>query len=129
MPWSIRYRLLRWLLRLLVRCGLNELDLETLVLRHQLKVLRRGGRRVSFTTADRAFLAAAARVLSRDRWKSFLVGPDTLMRWHRVLLKRKRLRGSRRPGRPALDPSIKRLIIRLARENPGGATSGFGGNS
>jgi hypothetical protein len=42
--WSIRYRLLCWLLRLLVRYGLDELDLETVVLHHQLKVLRRGGR-------------------------------------------------------------------------------------
>jgi hypothetical protein len=67
MLWSIRYGLVCWLLRLLVRCGLDELDLENAVLRHQLKVLRRGGRRVAFTTADRAFLAASARVLSRDR--------------------------------------------------------------
>jgi hypothetical protein len=60
MLWSIRYRLLCWLLRVLVRCGLDELDLETVVLRHQLKVLRRGGRGVLFTTADRAFLAAGS---------------------------------------------------------------------
>jgi hypothetical protein len=118
MLWSIRYGLLCWLLRLLVRCGLDELDLETVVLHRQLKVLRRGGSRVLFTTADRAFLAAAARVLSRHRWKNFLVGPDTLARWHRDLLKRRSGGGSRRPGRPRLDPSIKRLILRLARENP-----------
>ena len=118
MLWSIRYRLLCWLLRMLVRCGLDELDLETVVLHHQLKVLRRGGRRVLFTTADRAFLAAAARVLSRHRWRSFLVGPDTLARWHRDLLKRGGGRGSRPPGRPPLDPSIKHLILRLGRENP-----------
>ena len=118
MFWSIRYRLLCWLLRLLVRCGLGELDLETVLLRHQLKVLRRGGRRVVFTTADRAFLAAAALALSRHRWKSFLVGPDTLRRWHRDLVGKRRGRGSRRPGRPPLDPSIKHLILRLGRENP-----------
>jgi hypothetical protein len=88
------------------------------VLRHQLKILRRGVRRVLFTTADRAFLAAAARVLSRHRWKSFLVGPDTLARWHRDLMKRSSRRGSRPPGRPPLDPSIKRLVLRLGRENP-----------
>jgi hypothetical protein len=104
--WSIRYRLLCWLLRLLVRCGLDELDLETVVLHQQLKVLRRGGRRVLFTTADRAFLAAAARVLSRELWRSFLVGPDTLARWHRDLLNRTSGRGSRRPGRPPLHPSL-----------------------
>ena len=78
MLWSVRYRLLWWLLRLLLRCGLDEPDLENAVLRHQLKVLRRGGRRVLFATADRAFLAAAAMTLSRERWRSFLVGPDTL---------------------------------------------------
>jgi len=116
--WSIRYRLLCWLLRLLVRCGLDELDLETVVLRHQLKVLRRGGRRVLFTTADRAFLAAAALALSRHRWKSFLVGPETLARWHRDLLKTGGGGGSRPPGRPPLDPSIKHPILRLGRENP-----------
>jgi hypothetical protein len=55
------------LLRLLLRCGVEERDLETAVLRHQLKILRRGGKRPSFTTADRAFLAAAARLLSRHR--------------------------------------------------------------
>jgi putative transposase len=116
MLWSIRYRLLCGLLRLLVRCRLDELDLENAVLRHQLKILRRGGgRRLLFTPADRALLAAAARVLSRDRWRSFLVGPDTLARWHRDLLRRRR--GSRRPGRPPLDPSIKHLILRLGREN------------
>jgi len=118
MLWSIRYQLLCWLLRTLVRCALDELDLETVVLHQQLKVLRRGGRRVLFTTADRAFVAAAARVLSRHRWKSSLVGPDTLARWHRDLLKRGGGRGSRPPGRPRLDPSIKHLILRLGRENP-----------
>ncbi|HEY3208775.1 MAG TPA: hypothetical protein VGL18_03150 [Actinomycetota bacterium] len=118
MLWSIRYRLLCWLLRLLVRCGLDEVDLETVVLHHQLKVLRRGGRRVPFTTADRAFLAAAALALSGHRLRSFPVGPDTLRRWHRDLLKRRSGRCSRRPGRPPLDPSIKHLIFRLGRENP-----------
>ncbi len=62
-------------------------------------------------------LAAAARLLSRDRWERFLVGPDTLLRWHRELVGGRRRR-SRRPGRPPLDPSIKGLIPRLGRENP-----------
>src|SRR6266540_6304515 len=118
MLWSIRYGLLRWLLRLVVRCGLDELDLENAVLRHQLKILRRGGGRPRWTDADRAFLAAAAQLLSRDRWTSFLVGSDTLVRWHRELSRRRRVRASRRPGRPPLDPAIKKLIVRLGRENP-----------
>jgi len=129
MLWSIRYRLLCWLLRLLVRYGLDEVDLETVVLHHQLKVLRRGGRRVLFTTADRAFLAAVARVLSRNRWKSFLVGPDTLARWHRDLLKRRSGPGSRPPGRPPLDPSIKHLILGWLGRTQGGGTSGSEGSS
>src|SRR5207247_451038 len=72
---SMRYRLVRTLIRLLLRCGVDERDLERAVLRHQLKILRRGGIRPRFTGADRAFLAAAAGLLSRARWKSFLVGP------------------------------------------------------
>ncbi len=115
---SLRYRLVRTLIRLLLRCGVDERDLETAVLRHQLKILRRGGIRPRFTDADRALLAATAGLLSRDRWKSFVVGPDTLVRWHRELSRRRRGRRSRRPGRPPLDPSIKRLILRLAGENP-----------
>jgi hypothetical protein len=118
MLWSFRYRLLCWLLRLLVRSGVDERDLEAAVLRHQLKVLARGGARPRITTADRAFQAAAARVLSRDRWRSFLVRPDTLVRWHREFSRRRRRRRSRTPGRPPLDPSIKELIARLGRENP-----------
>src|SRR6266540_2466333 len=119
MLWSIRYRLLCGLLRLLVRCGVDERDLEAVVLRRQLKILRRqGGKRPRFTTADRAFLAATARLLSRDRWSSFLVGPDTLLRWHRELLKKRPRGPSRRPGRPPLDPSIKELIGRMGRDNP-----------
>src|SRR6266545_840327 len=60
---------------------------------------------------------AAARLLARDRWERFLVGPDTLLRWHRELVGGRRRR-SRRPGRPPLHPSIKGLIPRLGRENP-----------
>src|SRR4051812_24242262 len=117
MLWSFRYRLQCWLLRLLVRFGVDERDLEAAVLRHQLKILRRGGVRPRFTTADRAFLAAAARLLSGDRWDSFLVRRETLDRWHRELTRRRRGH-RRRPGRPPLDPSIKSLIVRLGRENP-----------
>jgi hypothetical protein len=113
---SMRYRLVRSLIRLLLRCGVDERELETAVLRHQLKILRRGGKRPRFTDADRAFLAAAAHLLSRDRWTSFLVGPATLARWHRELSGGRRRR--RRPGRPPLDPSIKDLVLRLGRENP-----------
>ena len=67
---------------------------------------------------DRALLAAASRMLPRERWSAFLVRPETLLRWHRRLVARKWARPHRRPGRPSLDPGIKALILRLARENP-----------
>jgi transposase InsO family protein len=57
-------------------------------------------------------------MLPRERWRAFLVHPETIMRWHRRLVAHKLTRSHRRPGRPALDPEIRRLILRLARENP-----------
>jgi putative transposase len=67
---------------------------------------------------DRALLAAASRLLPRERWSAFLVRPETIMRWHRRLVARKWTRAHRRPGRPSLDPAIQALILRLAKENP-----------
>jgi len=90
-----------------------------LVLRHQLKVLRRKAGQPKLRPSDRALLAAVARVLHRDRWTSFLVTPQTLLRWHRELIRRKWTYGrGKGPGRPPIDPGIEELILRLARENP-----------
>jgi transposase len=85
------------------------------VLRHQLAILRRGGKRLRYSTADRALLAAASRLLPPAR---FAVGPQTLRRWHRALLEGGRRGRRRRPGRPPLAAEPRSLIIRLARENP-----------
>jgi hypothetical protein len=112
------YRLLCWLVRVLVRGG-RERELEIIVLRHQLKILRRGGRRPRYTSTDRALLAAASRLLPSERWSCFAVSPQTLRRWHRVLLRGDRRRRSRRLGRPPLAAEVRGLIKRLARENPG----------
>jgi hypothetical protein len=60
-------------------------ELEIVVLRHQLDVLRRQAGRPQLRRQDRAFLAAASRLLPRARWRSFLVQPETLLRWHREL--------------------------------------------
>src|SRR6266542_5838243 len=93
-------------------------DLEILVLRHQLRVLRRKIGRPKFTARDRVLLAAASRALPRQRWASFLVTPQTLLRWHRTLVRQKwTYRKERTPGRPPLDPQTAALILRLAREN------------
>src|SRR5439155_8102826 len=68
---------------------------------------------------DRVLLAAASRLLPRDRWSSFLVTPQTLLRWHRELVRKKWTYRKRRTiGRPTLDPQIRDLIVRLGQENP-----------
>jgi putative transposase len=77
---SLLYRLLLVLLGVLVRRG-GERELEIIVLRHQLAILARGGKRPRYTTSDRALLAAASRLLSPERCASFLVNTLTLQRW------------------------------------------------
>jgi len=117
----ILYLLLRRLFGLLTRPNSHESskDVEIAVLRHQLSVLHRQVRRPSFRPMDRAFLAAAARLLPRERWGSFLVTPQTLLRWHRELVRRKwTYRTGKRPGRPPIDLELRELVLRLARENP-----------
>src|SRR5665811_233953 len=122
--WSLLYLVARALARLLVSAGQpgqddGSKDLEILVLRHQLRVLQRTARPPRLCTIDRVLLAAASRVLPRDRWVAFLVTPATLLRWHRELVRRKwTYRRSGRPGRPPIDPEARVLILRLARENP-----------
>jgi transposase InsO family protein len=97
---------------------LRQLELENAVLRHQVKILRRTVRRPELKEKDRAFLAAASRMLSRDRWGSFIVTPQTLLRWHRELVRRKWTYRRGGPGRPPVGPELVELICRLARENP-----------
>ncbi len=94
-------------------------DLEILVLRHQLRVLRRKVGRPSLKPLDRMLLGATSRFLPRVRWTSFMFTPQTLLRWHRELVRRKWTYGrGRKPGRPPIDPETLDLILRLARENP-----------
>src|SRR6266571_1254852 len=92
-------------------------DVEILVLRHQLKVLRRQAGRPRLRRLDRVFLAAASRVLPRPSWPSFLVSPQTLQRWHRELVRRKWTyrRRMEAGGRPPLDQRTRDLILRLGR--------------
>ena len=93
-------------------------DAEILVLRHQLSVLERQVARPRFTWSDRALVSALARLVPRERWASFLVTPETILRWHRALVRRRWTYPHRRPGRPALPQETVELIVRLARENP-----------
>jgi putative transposase len=76
------FLIVRSLARLLagLRSDSGAKDLEILVLRHQLEVLRRKVGRPKLRPFDRALLAAASRMLPRDRWSSFVVAPQTLLR-------------------------------------------------
>ncbi len=97
-----------------------------MVLRHEVRVLKRQLRgRVRYRTADRAILAALSRSLPRWRWRCFLVTPDTLLRWHRELSRRKwkRWRTQRGHGRPPLGDEIVGLNVRLGRRTRSGAVS------
>jgi putative transposase len=122
--WSLLYLVARALVGFLVGGGQQGRDgggkdLEILVLRHQLRVLQRTAGRPKLHVIDRVLLAAASRVIPRERWVAFLVTPATLLRWHRELVRRKwTYRRTGRPGRPPLDPEVRALILRLARENP-----------
>jgi len=88
------------------------------VLRHQLAVLQRQAARPHFTWSDRALVSALAHLVPRERWASFLVTPETILRWHRALVRRRWTYPHRKPGRPALPHDTVELIVRLARENP-----------
>jgi putative transposase len=93
-------------------------DVELIVLRHQLEVLRRQVERPRLRTSDRAFLAAATRLLPARRRHGLLVTPQTLLRWHRALVRRKWTFSRRGPGRPPTRARTRELVLKLARENP-----------
>ena len=116
MLWSLAYLVVRRLFELIVLCCRSQesKELEILVLRHELSILRR---RPQLREADRVFLAALSRVLSRRRWSAFSVSPRTLLRWHQRLVARRWTYPHRRPGRPPVNRELEALVVRLAREN------------
>jgi putative transposase len=120
MVFSFLYLALRALLGALIRSrrGLHVKDLELLVLRHELEILRRQVARPRLRPVDRALLAAAAFHLPRPVREARLVTPRTLFRWHRALVRRKRRQSVGRRGRPPLSVEVRELVLRLARENP-----------
>jgi putative transposase len=118
--WSLFYLAVRNLFALVLLLGRSDRskDVEILVLRHELAVLRRQSGRPRADPADRALLATLSRALPRRAWAAFSVRPETLLRWHRQLVSRRWTYPHTKPGRPPLAPPRRELILRLARENP-----------
>jgi putative transposase len=108
-------RVLGWL-ALLTRSATSK-DIEILVLRHEIAVLRRQTPPPRLTWPDRALLSALSRLLPHRLRLNRIVSPRTLLRWHAQLVKR-RWTYSPRPGRPMTPQPVRDLVIQLARENP-----------
>jgi putative transposase len=104
-------QLLSWLL-LLARSSAAE-DVELLVLRHEVAVLRRTTRKPRLDWADRTILSALIRLLPQTLRRHRLVTPSTILRWHRRLVAKK-WTYPHRSGRPPINDTVATLIERMA---------------
>src|SRR5450756_2833777 len=121
MLFDLVHSLLRLLLDLVdVRLRVHDPEAELLLLRHQLRVVRRQVKRPQLNTADRTIMAALSQRMNRAALAGMLVQPETVLGWHRELVRRRwaAYRGRLRTGRPPLAEPVRELIVRMARENP-----------
>jgi len=109
-------RVLGWL-ALLARSDAAK-DVEILILRHEVTVLRRTNARPTLTWPDRAMLSTLSRLLPAPLRQLRLVSPRTLPRWHAQLVAHHWTYPRRPPGRPPTAPGLRTLVLRMARENP-----------
>jgi transposase len=119
---SVAYLLTRSLLSCLMLRARREVskEAELLVLRHENAVLRRQAGQVRYQPADRLWFSALSRLIPRSQWRAvFPVTPATLLAWHRRLASRKwDYTSQRSPGRPRTAAVIRKLVIRIATDNP-----------
>ena len=104
------------MLRLSRRDG-GDLAIEVVVLRQEVAVLRRQVPRPALRPSDRALLAGLGRLITQTKQHRFFVQPDTLLRWHRELVRRK-WTYPKPSGRPSIPAGTVQVVVRLARENP-----------
>src|SRR6266516_7548703 len=119
MLFALVYSMPRLLLDLVdVRLRVHDPEAELLLLRHQLRVVRRQVKRPQLTMADRTIMAALGQRMNRAALAGMLVQPETVLGWHRELVRRRWAAfGPRRgPGRPFLDPELQQLILRMAND-------------
>ena len=111
MVWSFVYLALRRTFALILLCfrSAEAKEIEILVLRHELAVLRRQRPQPHLQPTDRALLAALSRVLPRARWSVFLVRPETLLRWHGRMVRRHWTYPTTSTGRPPISKRISGL--------------------
>jgi putative transposase len=96
-------------------------DVEILILRHQVAVLQRQVKVPRLSWADRAVLAALARVLPGGHLRQLrlIISPRAMLRWHADLIRRRWAYPRRTPGRPRTPPAVRTLVLEMARDNPG----------
>jgi putative transposase len=105
---------------LLARSGRAK-DVEILILRHQVALLQRRVKKPALSWADRAVLAALARLLPSAQLRQIrlIVSPRTVLRWHASLVRRRWAYPRRTPGRPRTVQAVRALVLEMARDNPG----------
>ena len=118
---SLVYQLLGQVLQMLTQLARDggAKDVELLVLRHEVAVLRRQVHRPKLQPADRLVLAALSRLLPRPRWSVFFVTSATLLRWHRQLLARRWTRMPGRAGHRSTSRSVTWCCDLPAKTQPG----------